>query len=225
MTAPRSLLRDLALLLAVVTVAAAAYAVLRPPEPTSVQQVQQVAVPERPRALVLTGDPAVDAAGVAQAAAAQLGCEAVADAEPGTGYIIGPEGRRFAERLERGALDADVVLIMSTVDPAEEADGAMLGGNIQRAVSATRKPLPEAAVVLVAPLAPGEDVAELQRQVLTQAAARFGAYYVDAIGRGYVTDDPAQLTPEQVEQVGRRLAADLRVVLPADLLPEDVNGG
>lgn len=228
MTASRSLLRDLALLLlAVATVAAAAYVVLRPAGPSSVQQVQEVpepAAPERPQALVLTGDTAVDAGGIAEAAAAQLGWEMVADEAPGTGYITGPEGSRFPERLESGALDADVVLIMSNADPAEEADGAVLGGNVQRAVSLIRKALPEAEVVLVGPIAPGEETAELQREVLTQVAARFGAFYVDPVGRRYVDDDPALLTPGEVGELGARLAADLRVVLPAHLLPEDVNG-
>lgn len=121
--------------------------------------------------------------------------------------------------LERS--DYVVVVVVSSAVAAEELDPRRLGGNAQAVVGAVRTALPEAQIVLVGPLEDGP----VQRDVLSQTAAQFGAAYVDPAGRRYLPDRSDLVgtdglpTAAGAVEVARRLAADLRRVLPRTLLP------
>jgi hypothetical protein len=234
----RSLLRDLALLLlAVVTAAAATYVITRQPgadgpastdrarPSTAASPVAASPQPARLRALFVGGDSLVGSA-LPAAVGAQLGWDVEVDAVAGSGYVGGPAAQTFPVRLPTALRRArpDVVVIVSSGAPEEETDGRRFGGNVQFVVGAVRTAQPEAEVLLVGPLLTGTEAAPLQRQVLTQVAARFGAVFVDPSGRGYLAgrsglvDAQGAPTPAGVLEVARRLAEELRRVLPVTLL-------
>ena len=234
----RPLLRDAALLLlAVLTVAAAGYVLTRSPETAQGERLaapaQPLSTPERTvqrvRALFVGGDLLAEASpdGLAAATASALGWDASVNAAPGTGYLTGPAGQAFPDRVAAAARGsgADVVVLVSSAADAAGTDGLRFGGSVQAAVGAVRTALPDAQVVLVGPIAAAPDAAPLQREVLTQVAARFGAVFVDPTGRGYLEGRPdlvradGTLEPAGVQEVARRLAADLRRVLPSTLVP------
>lgn len=230
----RDRLRDIALLLlAVVTVVGAAYVVTRSPAPDRVvvPTRPQVAAPtrtatpvERVQAIFLGSE--VLQTGLAEATAAALDWDAAVSAVAGTGYVTGDQGQTYADRAEAAlnGSEPDVVVVVSSSADAEQVDGRVLGGNAQRLLAAVRVQAPQAEVVLVGPLAAGPDGSTLQRDVLTQVAARFGAVFVDPAGRGYLgrsglVGPDGSLTPDGVQAVATRLAADLRRVLPVTLVP------
>lgn len=243
MTFERSLLRDLALLLlAVVTVAAATYVLTRRPHAAApaadrlaVASAQPTPSPERTperdpvTALFLGGDLLLSPpqADVARLTAEQLGWEATVAAAPGAGYVTGPAGGTLADRVPEAVADADadVVVLVSTASETGEADPPRFAGNVQFVVNAVGDALPEARVVVIGPIAPDPAALRLHRQVLTDVAGRFGAFFVDPTGRRYVGSEPGllapdgTLTPAGAQEVARRLAADLRIVLPSTLVP------
>lgn len=234
-----SLLRDVALvLLAVATVAAAAYLLLRDPARTAVpgervtalaQPSAQPSVPPSApvQALFVGGDLLAGESGLADLIAQELDWDVTVDAVPGTGYVTGEDGQAYGERtlnaLQAGA--PQVVVLLSSTAEAELADPPIFGGTVQRLIAGVRRAAPDVRIVLVGPVLPDTDDAPRQREVLTQVAARFGAFFLDPTGRGYVEDRPdlltedGSLTAEGAEIVARRVAADLRVVLPPTLVP------
>lgn len=224
-------LRDVALvLLFVLTVGAAFYVVTRTPGGIPVAEGTPAPSPSatgQPRALFLGGDALLEPSpGLPQLVAQALGWRVQVAAEPGSGFVSG-DPAALPARVEAAMFNAqaDVVVLVASTAAAEEGDGLVLGGNVQFVVGAVRAALPEAEVVLVGPLTRAPDGAPLQRQVLTQVAARFGAFFVDVSGRGYLAAQPglvegeSQLTPAGVQEAARGLAVELRRVLPALLLP------
>lgn len=233
------MLRDVALvLLAVVTVAAAAY-VLTGSSPAPVQpdpgpaapSVQRTPAPEPEpedvRALFLGGDLLLGEPGLAELVGNRLGWDVTVDAVPGSGYVAGDPGQRYSTRLTAAlpGQEPDVVVLASSGMPTDADDARLFGGNVQLAVSTIRQALPDARIVLLGPVAADPEAAPVQREVLAAVAARFGAFYVDPTGRGYVAGRPelvnadGSLTAEGAQVVADRLAAELQAVLPATVLP------
>lgn len=235
------MLRDVALLvLALLTVAAALYVVsgagVEAPvrdaldtDASAVSEPPSAADPATVRALFI-GDEVVGEAngsGLAALTGEALGWEVSTDSVAGTGFLVGPAGQTYADRAPAALAGsaADVVVIVGSPDPGEEADGRLLGGNAQFVLGAVRDALPGARVVLVGPIGVTAEAASAQGEVLLAVAARFGAVFVDPVSAGYLTERPelldeqGALTSVGVQEVARRLADDLRRVLPAPLLP------
>ena len=237
MNVGRFMLRDVALvLLAVATVAAAAYALTRSsPAPVSsnvgpaAPSLQRTPEPEPDdvRALFLGGDVLLGEPGLAELVADRLGWDATVDAAAGTGYVTGEPGRLYRDRLPAAleGQEPDVVVVASSSVPSDADDGRLFGGNVQLVVATIRNALPDARIVLLGPVAADPEANALQREVLAAVAGRFGAFFVDPTGRGYVADRPelvnadGSLTAEGAQVVADRLAAELQRVLPTTVLP------
>lgn len=237
----RSLLADLALLLlAVVVVVATAFVALRDVGTTPATDAL-VPAPSAPAAA-----PSAAAAGAVQAlfigaelvspgaagdlgsvVGPQLGWQVTTNGVPGSGYVGGPADQSYVERVPRllQGQRPDVVVLSSGQADGEAVDGRRFGGNVQFVVAAVRTAAPDAEVVLVGPVAASPDAFAGQREILMQVAARYGVVFVDPIGSGYLRDVPDALGPDGLPtqagyaELGRRLAADLRRVLPVRLVP------
>ena len=228
MRLPGSWMRDgLLLLLAAATVTGAGYVVTRTPEPpaTSIEQLRPRPSPSPSptvapvRALVLGPDAGAEV--LADQLATELGWRVDAAVLDGAGYVTAGQGGTYADLVPAAvtASNADVVLILSSTAPTEEADPRRLGGNAQFVVAAVRDALPGSRTVLVGPLSADPEAFLVQRDMLTGVAARFGAVFVDPVGGRYLGDPTASPAPDAAAAVAARLAADLRRVLPATLVP------
>ena len=229
MTASRSLLRDLALLLlALVTLAAAAYVLTRDPgAPVRADAAAPVApgpqTTSEPAARALLVGAEGDLA-LAEALEEELGWQVTPSVVAGSGFIAGGDQSyvaRVPELLQRA--QADVVVLSTGTAEGEAVDLRRLGANVAFVLNAVREALPQARVVLVGPIAT-QSYGETRGHLAT-VAARWGAFLVDPIGRGYPTADPALLEPDGTlglrgrQEVARLLTTDLARVLPVDLLP------
>jgi len=233
----RSTLANVGLVMLVVVVGAGAFTVLtRTPEVASTPDVAEPFPSPTPtpspsptraavRALFIGADEVAAPAGLAQATAAELGWQVTANGVPGTGFASGPPGQSYVDRVPRvlESASADVVVIAAGRADAA-ADGPRLGGNAQFVAAAVRDALPRARIILVGPVGVTPEAFQAQREVLTAVAARFGAFFVDPVGGRYLFEGPlvdANGLPNAAgyQEFGRRLAGDLRRVLPRPLLP------
>lgn len=148
------------------------------------------------------------------------------DAAPGTGFVTGPADQQLQDRAAGASAAApyEVVVVAASTADGTPPDGQVYGGNVAAAVAAVRTALPEAEIVLLGPAGTEPGGLELQRDLLSAVAARFGAYFVDPVGRQWLVGKPALVAGDVPNDAGyaemaRRLAADLAVTFPATLLP------
>ena len=236
----RSLLADAALLLLAATVVVAAAAVVvRDPAPERTGDARgslsssdlgtaPSPAPEVVRALFIGSDlVAGPGENLATVVGEELGWDVTVSGVPGAGFVAGPPGETLFERVPRllPGTRADAVVVLASAADGEALDGRVFGGRVQFVVSSLRRALPRAQIVLVGPVAAAPDAFALQREILTQVAARYGAVFVDPTGRRYAAA-PGLLGPEGLptpagyQSLGSSLASDLRRVLPAPLVPK-----
>lgn len=229
MTASRPLLRDAGLvLLALLVTGATAYVLLRQPGP------RRIAPPPPPQAAATptvgaTPEPVVTAlfmgTGSSVEAADEIGAALSwrmrSVTVPG-GFVAGEGRATYAAQVPAAVRSAaeDVVLLAASPADGDPQDGAAFGGAVQSVVFAVRQAVPDARIVLLAPVSPDADAFPRQREVLRAVAARYGAFFVDPVGAGYLVGRPELLgadddpTPAGDAELARRLAADLARVLP-----------
>jgi hypothetical protein len=172
---------------------------------------------------------------LAQDAADDLGMPSIVDAQSGTGYLSAPPGTEsYPERATAVSIDTPVrVVVIQGGSNDVDDDIRALPKAVGDTIAAVRRALPHAQVVL---LGPGPDpwpVTASQRAVdavLEKEADRAGAPYISPLREGWFTGanvgsiiDPGTEHPtvHGDELLGRRLAADLRRLLPEDTVTPD----
>lgn len=236
MPLPRHRLSDLALMLLGVVIAAGVLVLLtRDPQPQQAVQAAAASplVPSSAGApavrVLLLGGAASGRQGEAleTALTAATGWSTVRAGNARDGFVVAGPGGTLADVVASALRvnDPDLLVLAADADPAEMANTLFYGARVAYTVDLVRRQRPGTRVVLLAPISAVPGDAAVQRGVLEQVAARFGAFYVDPVGLGWMTGRPGLLTaggdptPAGAVVVADRLAASLRQVLPTALIP------